>query len=314
MQEAVTKRCMTRRGALAAIVVALAACQTDGGPGPVTSSAQHGGIECGGPMATSRAVEHADPLIKFPTEPTEFCYPPRSRVVLYKPANVAAERLPAVVVLPTCAKMDRYHYEWMRALTQEGYLVLGLDHYTPRGVTNNCYPYARISEMTITRDAVAAYLHLKSLPIVDPERVAVIGFSLGGLTAIQAVSDSPPPTLMFGERAHFKAAAAFYPPLSLGRGKPSRLPWRLGAPVLVLYGTGDNESPHTPDYVQQLADRGSPIELIQYDGAGHLFDDTSLHTPRRRSWAGEFVIDAYDASAAARSRADTLAFLAKHLK
>ena len=256
-------------GLVSLAALGLAACQTDGTVSTV--AALPPGVECGGPSATSRAVQSADPSIKFPTEPTEFCYPDRSRVVLYKPANATDERLPAVIVLSHCAGMERYHYDWMRTFTEDGYAVLGLDQYTARGIRNNCYPHAQISEATALRDVVAAYAHLQTLAFIDPTRIGVVGFSYGGLLAVQAVSESPAPTLLFGERAHFAAAVAFYPPLSFGRGKASRLPWRIRAPTLVLFGIGDAESPHTPEYVKQPAARENPIELIEYDGASHLF-------------------------------------------
>jgi dienelactone hydrolase len=294
------------------ISISVSGCQTDGGPGPTTTSSAAGG-ECGGAIATSRTVEGADPALKFPTEPSTFCQPSRSRITLYKPATSTAERLPAVIVLPHCAKMDHYIYQWMNAFTQEGYVVLGLDFYAPRGILNNCHPNVRLSDAGGARDVATAYMHLKSLPFVDPERIAVVGYSFGGTVALNAAADPAPP--INGERPNFKAVVAFYPPLSLGRSKAtSRLPWKLHAPALVLLGGSDTESPNTPELVKEAAERGSDIELKIYSNAYHSFDDTARHTASRRQAFGFTVIDVYDAGAARQSRVDTLAFLAKHLK
>ncbi len=96
--------------------------------------------------------------------------------MLSRPAGEG--RSPAVVLLHTCGGLlPHVTLHWPRYLTGQGYVVLSVDSYTPRG-------YSRCNERTTwkndqTKDAFGALDYLASLPFVDGERIAVMGFSVG---------------------------------------------------------------------------------------------------------------------------------------
>lgn len=110
--------------------------------------------------------------------------------------------------------------------------------------------------------------HAKSLPKVDPSRVALVGFSMGGLVSL----------LVGTERSDLRALALLAP--AAGRGviaEGVRRASAIGAPTLVLVEASD--APHILQGVQSLEramrDEHKDIKVIRYDrGGGHeLFYD-----------------------------------------
>lgn len=98
---------------------------------------------------------------------------------------------------------------------------------------------------------------VRTLP-VDPSRVYVVGFSMGGSAALNALLIEP-------ER--FAAAVAFspVPPSRALAGKVS------GLPVLLVHGDADDENPYPSDraWAEALAKAGGHPRFIVYAGMEH---------------------------------------------
>lgn len=94
----------------------------------------------------------------------------------------------AVVLLHGCGgDADGLDRNWGVRLQSWGYAVLTVDSFTPRGMTNSCHggtPAARLF------DAYGALHFLSSLPSIDPARIAVMGFSEGGIIGLTDVETS----------------------------------------------------------------------------------------------------------------------------
>src|SRR5438876_7377939 len=108
--------------------------------------------------------------------------------------------------LPDDVKRGANHF-WSDRLASWGYAVLVVDSFTTRGISNTCSgePAARAA------DAYGALAWLARQPFVDANRVAVIGFSAGGIATL-SIAEERDFELFENEGEHgFKAAVAFYP-------------------------------------------------------------------------------------------------------
>jgi dienelactone hydrolase len=150
------------------------------------------------------------------------------------------------------------------------------------------------------KDAYGALRYLQAQPFVEPDRIAVVGWSQGGgatLLSVRADSLGRPADL---PTADFRAAVAFYP--SVCRERAHRLPWTTAIPTLVLIGEKDNWTPAGPckEFVDAAARRGSDVRIQVYPGAYHDFDWPNLsikELPAFRTSDGTVPITGMDPAA-----------------
>jgi dienelactone hydrolase len=213
---------------------------------------------------------------------------------LYRPEGSGP--FPAVVLLGHCGGVEPFMADWARWLTNQGYVALLLDSFAPRGATNACQG-GPPTVSTAARDAMDALAYLKSSPLVDGERVAVMGWSHGAGAALQASSRTLRP---FGvsEALRFRAAVALYPACS-------NLDVQTPTPTLLLLAGRDDWTP--PRQCVSMGEfargRGSPVSWEMYANAHHSFD-----RPGARPAFG-FTME-YDGSAAAAAHEAVRTFLA----
>jgi len=220
--------------------------------------------------------------------------------VLHKPDG--AGPFPAIVMLAGFGGYAGggpnadHQSSWARRLVEWGYVALQVDSYSPRGALLNA-DYA--GSITISRDAFAAKAELSTLPYVDPENIAVVGWSMGGTSALKTIdayfrSEGLTP---------FRAAVAFYP--------QSYPVYKPDTPLLVLIGEKDEIcNPESSKLLaKKYAEQGwqPAMSLVVYPQAGHSFDLEGLDLV----WAGHHL--KYDPQAAADATGRTRDFLSRHL-
>ncbi len=204
-------------------------------------------------------------------------------------------RLPAVVVLHGCDGFHANMADWAARLRSWGYVALAIDSLTPRHVDNGCTGGPNDS----TTDAFAALRYLQAQRFVDPDRVALLGFSRGGGAALLDV-DAGSVAGLFPIR--FRAAVAYYPACADVSG-------RMTAPTLILAGEDDDWLPSQAcrDLLARRAASAAPISLVVYPGATHAFN---IDAPPRL-YLGHHL--RYDATATRDAEARTRAFLHESL-
>jgi len=181
-----------------------------------------------------------------------------------------------------------------------GYAGLTVDSFGPRGIAQCSGGLFRDQAF----DAYAALRYLSQLDFVDPQRVAVLGQSMGGSAALYAV-DHDVAAQYFSER--FRAAIAYYP----GDGCGIPVAW-MTAPTLVLIEEADDWTPaeRCREMVAHARPDGAPIALTVYPGAYHAFDVAELK-PGVRS-LGHWL--EYNEPAARDAEQKLRAFLAANLR
>jgi dienelactone hydrolase len=174
-------------------------------------------------------------------------------------------------------------------LTARGYVTIWPDSFAPRGRSKGvCVDAAppRITHDERAGDAYAALAYLRSLAFVDAKRVAVMGGSHGGSSALASIVDTP----RNAERGQigFAAAIALYPACGLSFGSWSVTRTRESgklhlayegafkprAPLLILIGELDDWTPAEPCRRLAAAAQaaGYPVEIKIYPEAHHSFD------------------------------------------
>ena len=220
----------------------------------------------------------AQQTVSFPPEPT----PGSLFHSLYKPEG--AGPFPAVVLLHTCAGVQPHVFDWAHRLTEWGYVTLVVDSFTPRGERIVCGSW-RVSVNDVAADAFAALARLRTLPFVDRDRVAVMGFSYGAMATLRLASEGYRKWTHADVRG-FRAAVALYPYCTPpSPNLPPDVVERLDnlrddttTPLLILIGGADDESPAAlcSTRVGQLQRRGEPVAIKVYPGVTHAFDYASL--------------------------------------
>lgn len=299
---------LRRRLGAALLALALA-------PAPCAAVAQ------GDEAAQSRAAQAA-PDLAFPTEPSPPDFSGRPAMALYRPAG--AGPFPALVLAHQCGGLGGARWsngsmlDWAKRAYERGYVVLLVDSLGPRGATSVCLgPQQNIFFSRGAKDLLQAAAHLRSLPYVDPKRVAAAGFSWGAMAGLFASSRSLANALVPGERP--AAVVSFYPgcftlrpgtlqAYELVRGDIDR-------PLLVMMGGEDTETPpgECVDKLGPARAAGAPVETHVFPTATHCWDCRTLDGLRKRDFRGTDVVYRYDPAVTEDSARRMFDFLDRHL-
>lgn len=215
---------------------------------------------------------------------------------------------PAVLICHGSDGVDGRGRFYAEALNALGVVTLEIDMWSARGVQRGAAARPATPLDTLP-DAFAGLETLARQPEVDPARIAIMGFSWGGvvtlLSAVEGVASRFSPS---GQR--FCAHAAMYPVCwAYGRVSGLALEDLTGAPVLLQ--TGDADAYDEPDGGAQLLARMTPedrahVELVTHAGAGHGYDRNLptqvINDPFAHCGKGGPVEMAYHPEAAAASR------------
>jgi dienelactone hydrolase len=207
----------------------------------------------------------------------------------------------AVVVLHGCGGMAAGgSLQLADQLSDWGYVALAVDSFGPRGMTASCGG----SFFDQPGDAYAALRYLAQQSFVAPDRIAVVGNSMGGYSALYVVDRDLMAHYFQRSRERFRAAVAYYP----NCGIPATV---TTAPALILIGEADDWNPaeRCRQIVAHARPESAPIALTVYPGAHHGFNFAMLKPGR--SSLGHWL--EYNEEAARDAEAKVRAFLVEHL-
>jgi dienelactone hydrolase len=218
----------------------------------------------------------------------------------YLSRPTGAGPFPAVLVLHGCDGFRPLETSTVDELAGLGYVGLAIDTLKPQGLTNACSSTAPAARASVGY-AISALAWLRQQSYVEPDRLGVIGFSMGAIAALGVVDPfiaARPPI------PGLRAVVAYYPACDGRDGD-------VTAPLLILNGSADDWIP--PATCQAMASKADaakrPVQIVTYQGATHEFNQPSDHT---RIYDGHTLI--YDPTATADADARVKAFLARYLK
>lgn len=257
----------------------------------------------------ARAMEFRTCYVSFPTRADPALTVAAKLDVPLTDGASPGPRVPAVVICHGSDGVDargRFHAQ---ALQAAGFATLELDMWSARGVARGAPARPKAVPETLP-DAFGALSFLARQPEVDPRRIAIMGFSWGGVVSVLSATRRYADALAEPGTA-FVAHAAFYPVLwSYNRAPGHEVRGLSGAPVLIHAGGADAYD--TPEVCASFlsgldpADRAH-VELVVHPGATHAFDRDmpakTIHDPYAHNGKGGAVRFEFDAKAAHAARA-----------
>jgi dienelactone hydrolase len=231
---------------------------------------------------------------------------------LYLPEN-AASPVPVVVLVHGTLGIDQRGELYRQPLLEAGIGMFEVDFKTGiyRGALDRPEPD------TFLPMAFAALKELRKLPAVDPNRIGIMGFSLGGNIALRTAMETNVKQWM-GDDKGFVAFVLFNPVCNHFTKDFEKSGSKLtGGPMILFYGSEDSygEDEAVPKLKSLLATKYSfQLVTVEYPGATHDFNlngpDKNLLDPAAK---GMRVHIKWDPDAASDSVTKVVAFLRENL-
>jgi dienelactone hydrolase len=180
-------------------------------------------------------------------------------------------RLPVVVLQHGSGGFAANVELWSRELNGIGVSTFALDGFTGRGLTQVNSSQASLGRLNIILDNYRALDVLAKHPRVDPDRIALMGFSRGGQATLYA-SLSRFQRMWNRSGVRFAAYMPFYPDCMTTFINDTEVE---GRPIRIFGGTPDDYNPIAAckPYVERLKAAGRDVELTEYPTAPHAFDN-----------------------------------------
>ncbi len=177
---------------------------------------------------------------------------------------------PAVIMIHENKGLNDNIKDMANLLSKEGYVVLAVDLFNEVTTTNQ----TRASELaqSIRDNPDAAITNLKSavkylttLPNVNPQKIASLGWCFGGQQSLQLALNS--------EDHPLAATIIYYGRLVTEPETLSKIKW----PVLGIFGDKDKSIPVTTveEFEEALTQQEITNEIYIYKGVGHAFANPS---------------------------------------
>lgn len=195
-----------------------------------------------------------------------------------KPVTVTGElriaqgtgRLPVVVLMHGSGGMSPGIDSWSRVFNAMGVSTFALDGFTGRGLVSVSADQTQLGRLNFILDLYGVLAVLAKHPRVDPQRIALMGFSRGGQAALYA-AEQRFQKLWNKSGAEFAAYIPLYPDCSTTYVGDTDV---VAKPIRIFHGTADDYNPvaSCKRFVERLKAAGRDVVLTEYADAHHGYD------------------------------------------
>jgi dienelactone hydrolase len=182
----------------------------------------------------------------------------------------ASGRLPVVMLQHGSGGSNARDEHWAKTFNEMGIASFLVDSFSGRGLTSTSTNQALLGRLNMVLDGYRAFDMLANHPRIDPGRIAVMGFSRGGQSALY--SSMKRFQQMWNPRAAFVAYIPLYASCNttfIGDNDVS------SAPIRQFHGAADDYVPVAPcrAYFERLRAPGRDVQLTEYPDAHHGYDN-----------------------------------------
>lgn len=196
---------------------------------------------------------------------------------LFMPTSAQGQKVPAVVLIHGSGGIYKAMLEfWPQLFNAAGIAVFSVDTFGSRGVQSTTEDQSQVPFGADTADAFAALRLLATHPRIDASRIAVMGFSRGGITAFRSALERVVASQKLPDGLRFAAHVPVYSAGCVGLFRVAVRPGVYGkAPMLWVHGDADDyTSPGAcREYSESIGKAGTPVQFVTIAGARHKFDD-----------------------------------------
>jgi dienelactone hydrolase len=183
---------------------------------------------------------------------------------------------PAVVLAHGCAGNRFVEPVWGPYLRSAGYATFNIDSLRGRSLSEVCTLPLALSPLQRLPDVYGALRLLAAHPKVDARRVALMGFSHGGIVTMLASTAWAKETFAPAGQPAFRAFFPFYPYCNVVFPERDK----VSAPVRIHTGAADDWTPAKPcaELAASLKAAGQDVAISVYPDAFHSFDQARTTT------------------------------------
>ena len=183
-------------------------------------------------------------------------------------------RLPLVILIHGSGGFEVNADVWDRQFGSLGISTFALDSFSGRGIASTVTDQSQLGRLNMILDLYRSLAVLAAHPWVDPNRIAVMGFSRGGQAVLYATLKRF--QKMWNPSGIDPAAyIALYPQCNTTYISDAEV---TDHPIRIFHGISDDYVEIAPcrAYFERLKQAGKDVEMTEYPDTWHAFDYPSL--------------------------------------